>query len=315
MERWFEKRTWHHSDFEDIAALVESKEEQGLKISVCLPTLNVAGTVGKCVRVIRAALIEEFPLVDELCIVDSRSEDDTVRIATAEGARVIYDDEILPDFQPKAGGKGEALWKSLFALEGDIVAWVDSDIENIHPRFVYGLVGPLLADKDVGYIKAFYERPLTQGGVSRPSGGGRVTELTVRPMFNLFYPELAGLIQPLSGEYAGRREILESIPFFTGYGVESGHLIDILSEYGADALGQVDLDVRVHHNQPIDSLSRMSFGIMQALFERLERDGKLGLNVELPSTYRTFRHEAGLYELERRDIQVLERPPVRTVRH
>lgn len=311
VERWFEKRTWHHSEFADVAALVSSKKEQGLKISVCFPTLNVAGTVGKCVGVIRRALVDEHPLVDELCIVDSRSTDGTVEIAEAEGARVIFDDEIHPEVEPQAGGKGEALWKSLFALEGDIIVWVDSDIENIHPRFVYGLLGPLLADPAVGYVKAFYERPITEGGVTRPSGGGRVTELTVRPMFNLFYAQLAGLVQPLSGEYAGRREILESVPFFTGYGVESGLLIDICDKYGMDAIGQVDLEVRVHHNQSVESLSRMSFGIMQALFARLERDGKLSLAAPIPIEYSAFRREADAYHMDRREVRVVERPPAK----
>ena len=309
---WFGKRTYHHSRYADIGRLVEAKEAQGLKVSVCLPTLNVADTLREELRVFRTELVERFPLIDQLCIIDSRSTDGTLEIAEEEGAQVFFDDEILPGIEP-ASGKGEALWKSLFALEGDIIVWVDSDISNIHPRFVYGLVGPLLEDPAVGYVKAFYERPLTQDGVSKPSGGGRVTELTVRPLFNLFYPELAGLIQPLSGEYAGRRSVLESVPFFTGYGVEAGLLIDILRKYGQDALAQVDVEVRVHHNQTIESLSRMSFGIMQTIFKRLAHDGKLELKVEPRTVYNTFRRTGDEYAIVESDISVVERPPMASI--
>ena len=152
---WFGKRTYHHSRYADIGRLVEAKEAQGLKVSVCLPTLNVADTLREELRVFRTELVERFPLIDQLCIIDSRSTDGTLEIAQEEGAQIFFDDEILPGIEP-ASGKGEALWKSLFALEGDIIVWVDSDISNIHPRFVYGLVGPLLEDPAVGYVKAFY---------------------------------------------------------------------------------------------------------------------------------------------------------------
>lgn len=306
---WFEKRTYHHSDFADIERLVEAKRSQGRKISVCLPTLNVAPTLGRILEVFRGELVEKHGLIDQLCIIDSRSTDGTLDIAAREGARVFFDDEILPGMPP-AGGKGEALWKSIYAMDGDIIVWVDSDIENIHPRFVYGLVGPLLADPSIGYVKAFYERPIKQGGELRPSGGGRVTELTVRPMLNLFYPELSGLVQPLSGEYAGRRDVLESVPFFTGYGVESGLLIDIARTYGMDALAQVDVEVRVHDNQTIDSLSKMSFGIMQAIFKRLQDDGKIDIKVPPRTAYNTITRGGGGYALDPVEVTVVERPPM-----
>jgi glucosyl-3-phosphoglycerate synthase len=308
-EQWFKERTFHHEQFADIGRLVLFKQEQGLKISVCLPTLNVASTIGECLRVFRSELIERYPLIDQLCIIDSRSTDGTLDIASEEGAEIFFDDEILPGMPP-ASGKGEALWKSIFAMDGDIIVWVDSDIENIHPRFVYGLVGPLLAEPDIGYVKAFYQRPLQREGVLQPSGGGRVTELTVRPMLNLFYPDLAGLVQPLSGEYAGRRKVLESVPFFTGYGVESGLLLDILREFGLGALAQVDLDVRVHHNQDLPSLSKMSFGILQAIFKRLAENGKLDLKVEPSTVYNTFKLTDEGYRLEHADLSVVERPPM-----
>ncbi len=309
---WFEKRTYHHGQFADIDALVAMKKSQGLKVSVCLPTLNTASTVGETIRVFRTELAERHDLIDQLCIIDSRSTDGTIEIAEAEGARVFFDDEILPGLEP-ATGKGEALWKSLFVLDGDIIAWVDSDIENIHPRFVYGIVGPLLADLDIGYVKAFYERPLKDGDVLKPSGGGRVTELTVRPAFNLFYPDLAGLIQPLSGEYAGRRSVLESVPFFTGYGVETGLLLDIYREFGLGCIAQTDVEIRVHNNQTIESLSKMSFGIMQTLLRRLERDGKLQIITGPQTVYNTIKRNDGDYVMQQSDIKVIERPPMRSV--
>jgi glucosyl-3-phosphoglycerate synthase len=308
-ERWFAERTFDHEQFADIGRLVLFKQEQGLKISVCLPTLNVASTLGQCLRVFRTELMERYPLIDQLCIIDSRSTDGTLDIASDEGAEIFFDDEILPGM-PHASGKGEALWKSIFAMDGDIIVWVDSDIENIHPRFVYGLAGPLLSEPDIGYVKAFYQRPLKREGELQPSGGGRVTELTVRPMLNLFYPELAGLAQPLSGEYAGRRKVLESVPFFTGYGVESGLLLDILREFGLWTLAQVDLEVRVHHNQDLASLSKMSFGILQAIFTRLAEDGKLDLKVEPSTVYNTFKRTEEGYLLERSEVSVVERPPM-----
>ena len=311
-DEWFKKRTYHHLDFADIERLVSLKEEQGLKVSVCLPTLNTADTVGETLRVFRTELVERHRLIDQLCIIDSRSTDGTLEIAASEGAQVFFDDEILPDLEP-ATGKGEALWKSLFVLEGDIIAWVDSDIENIHPRFAYGIVGPLLAEPEVGYVKAFYERPLKDAEGLRSTGGGRVTELTVRPVFNLFYPDLAGLIQPLSGEYAGRRSVLDSVPFFTGYGVETGLVLDIYRRFGLQALAQTDLEVRVHQNQSIEALSRMSFGIMQTVFRRLEHDNKLELKTEPETVYNTIRSAGGEYVTEQSEIKVVERPPMRSM--
>ena len=311
-ERWFEQRTYHHEDFADIEKLIASKEEQGLTISVCLPTLNVRSTVGRILQVIRTELIERHRLIDELAVIDSRSADGTIEAALAEGASVFFDDEILPDLEP-AYGKGEALWKSLVALKGDIIVWVDSDIENIHPRFVYGIVGPLLTETGVGYVKGFYQRPLKEGRVSSPTGGGRVTELVVRPILNLFYPDLACLIQPLSGEYAGRRSVLESVPFMTGYGVETGLLLDIYKEFGLWSFAQVDLEVREHYNQTLDALSRMSFGVLQAVFKRLDSDDKVELKSEPETVYNAIKRKGSKYLVEEAEIKVVERPPMITI--
>lgn len=311
--RWFEERTYHHKDFGNIPKLIDLKRKQGLKVSVCLPTLNSSATVGLILRIFKEILVEEYPLIDELAIVDSRSTDDTVEIAEHWGVPVFYDDEYLKDLTPGTG-KGEALWKSLYFLKGDIVCWVDSDIENVHPRFVYGPVGALLAHEDVGYVKGFYSRPLKKGDVVREGGGGRVTEILARPFLNLFYPDLAGFIQPLSGEYAGRREVLESVPFFTGYGVETGLLIDILAGFGLMSMAQVNLDKRVHTNQSTKALGRMSFGIMQAAFMRLDHDRKIELLAETHPTMKLIKRKGDDYFLEDFGVEVVERPPMNSIK-
>jgi glucosyl-3-phosphoglycerate synthase len=275
------KRTWHHSRFQDIGRLVALKQKKNLKISLAFPTLNEELTIGKEILVIRTELMDRFPLLDEIAVIDSSSKDKTRQVADRFGARVISSKNILPKYG-NFRGKGENLWKSLYALEGDIIVWVDADISNIAPKFVYGLVGPLLEHDDISYVKAFYERPLRSsgGGISQ-SGGGRVTEILVRPLFSLFYPELAFLIQPLSGEYAGRRQLLEKLPFSTGYGVELCHLIDIARISDCAAIAQVDLDMRIHRNQSTAALGKMSYGILNAFFIKAEKYKQLNLLREL----------------------------------
>lgn len=314
VEKWFKKRTFRHQDFGNIPKLIELKKAQDLTISVCLPTLNSGKTLDLILRTLKEILVEEYPLIDELAIVDSHSTDNTVAIAERHGVKVFFDDEYLTNLPP-ASGKGEALWKSLFCLKGDIVAWLDSDIKNIHPRFAYGTLGPLLTDETIGYVKGFYQRPLKTAGLTRQTGGGRVTEIFARPFLNLFYPELSGLIQPLSGEYAGRREILESVPFFTGYGVETGLLIDILNKFSLDTIAQVNLETRIHANQSLKALGRMSFGVMQAAFSRLNSDGKIALKMEMNQVMKLIKQVADSdeYYLEDREVKVLERPPMRGI--
>ena len=242
-------------------------------------------------------------------VMDGGSTDGTTRIAADEGAKVFTEVEVLPEEGPGAG-KGEGLWKSVHACTGDLIAWVDTDIANIHPRFVTGLLGPLLADPSIGYVKAFYERPLrAPSGELQPTGGGRVTELLARPLLNAFWPELAGLIQPLSGEFAGRRELLERIPFYSGYGVELGMLVDILAEAGADAIAQVDLERRVHRNQDVSALSRMSFGILQAACAHLANEGRI-TDGAWSSVYTQFPIGEDGRRPETRDLTVTRRPPM-----
>ncbi len=255
LEWWLSERTFHHSQFNDPEELERLKVEQGLTISLIFPTLNEEKTIGKHIRVLKKALMLRHHLVDEIGIVDSGSVDRTREIAKRHGIKVFLADECLPELASHKG-KGENLWKSLFLFNGDILVWVDADIRNIHPRFVYGLIGPILFNPEIGYVKAFYRRPLKVGH-KMIAGGGRVTELLVRPFLNLLYPDLAMLAQPLSGEYAGRRNILEELPFFTGYGVEMGLLIDIEQRFGIRCIAQVDMDIRVHRNQGIEFSSHL----------------------------------------------------------
>jgi glucosyl-3-phosphoglycerate synthase len=306
---WFSRRTFRHSDF-DVARLAEAKREQGLTVSVCIPALNEETTVGTIVEQVRSELMDGASLVDELAVIDSASSDRTVEAARAAGADVYQDRDILPEIEPLAG-KGEALWKSLFVLRGDIILWLDADITNFHPRFVSGPLGPLLTDPQIGYVKSFYRRPLAreQGGGARELEGGRVTELAARPLINMFWPHLAGLIQPLAGEYAGRRSLLEQVPFCTGYGVEVGLLIDIAERFGIDAMAQVDLEERTHRNRPIEELSRMAFAVLHAALARAARQGHLDADLAAARGLYQFETANGGYEMRSTDIEVRERPP------
>jgi glucosyl-3-phosphoglycerate synthase len=309
VDQWFAENTFHREEFEEIGKLVELKKKQGLTISLGLPALNEAETVGNIIRVVKEKLVDEIRLLDEVVLIDSGSTDDTVRIATDMGIPVVVHQEILPDLGSYRG-KGEALWKSLFVLRGDIIAWVDTDIKNFYPGFVYGLLGPLLREPEIHYVKGFYRRPLRLEGKLVAEGGGRVTELTIRPLFNLFYPELSGMIQPLAGECAGRRLALERVPFFTGYGVETGLLIDLFDEFGLGGIAQVDLEERIHRNQPLAALSQMSFAILQVVMQRLEEKNRIQLMDEVNRSMKLIKHQPRGYALELKAIQDRERPPM-----
>jgi glucosyl-3-phosphoglycerate synthase len=259
--------------------------------------------------VVRACASLAGQLVDELVVLDGGSTDGTADLAVAEGARVHTDRHILSEHGPPQG-KGDALWRSLSVTSGDLVVFVDTDIRNPDPRFVWALLGPLLQEPGIGFVKAFYDRPVTLGGELHPTGGGRVTELMARPLLNLFWPQLAGLVQPLSGEYAGRRELLEQLPFFTGYGVELGLLVDILADRGPDAIAQVDLYERVHRNQDVDALSRMAHGILQVAMRRLGVSAAGAAELGLPARYVQFVREDGHVRPRGQSVQVIERPPL-----
>ena len=312
IESWLETNTFHHGAFWDLLDLVRKKEEKGLTISLCIPTLNEEKTIGKEIIIFKSELMDRYPLVDEIAVIDSGSTDQTREIAVSFGADVYLSKDILPE-QGTKRGKGENLWKAIHQLKGDIICYVDADIKNIHPRFVTGLVGPLVHHNSMHYIKAFYDRPLAFSQGIRPSGGGRVTEILVRPLFSLFFPELTALIQPLSGEYAVRREVLEAIPFPIGYGVETSHIIDVYMKHGLEAFGQTDLDQRVHRNQSTRDLGKMSFGILQSFLNRLRSYGMVDRFPDLSSVFRQFQAEGNTYQQVLHEIVEEERPPMLTV--
>ncbi len=306
---WLKTNTYHHSSFSDIGRLVRLKEKKNLKISLGFPTLNEEETIAEEINVIKGKLQIEYPLLDEIAVIDSASTDRTRELAAETGAKVYLADDYLRGFGV-VRGKGENLWKSLYLLEGDIIVWVDADIKNIHPKFVYGTVGPLLECDHLKYVKAFYERPLVIGKKMRPSGGGRVTEILIRPLLASFYPELSGFLQPLSGEYAGRREVLEAVPFRVGYGVETGLLIDIYEKYGLKSLAQVDLDRRVHRNRSLPALSKMSFAILHTFFTKLQQQDIVSLEKELPSEFRLVKAREEEIFLKKERFTFIERPPI-----
>lgn len=309
VDKWFAENTFSADEFSDLAALYALKQEQAVTISLALPALNEEETVGKVIETVKNALMVEVPLLDEIVLIDSNSSDRTRQIAEDLGVPVYIHQELLPELGARAG-KGEALWKSLLVTRGDIVAWIDTDIRNIDPRFVYGIIGPLLLDSKIKFVKAFYQRPIKVDGKFEASGGGRVTELTARPLLNLFYPELSGLIQPLAGEYAGRREILEKIPFFSGYGVEIGMLIDVLEMCTLSGIAQVDLLERIHHNQPLQSLSKMSFAILQAVVRKLEGRYDRHFLEDVNKTMKLIQSDQNGFYLQVQEIMERDRPPI-----
>lgn len=279
VERWLADRSWSAAD-RPLGQLLSAKRAAGTTVSVVLPALNEEATVGAIVEVIRRDLIEGLPvpLVDELVVIDSGSTDRTAEVAAKAGARVVHRDEVLPRI-PAVPGKGEVLWRSLLVTTGDIVCFVDADLRDFSAAFVSGIVGPLLTDPDVRFVKAMYDRPFGQesgdpaalASAKAHGQGGRVTELVARPLLNLHWPQLAGFVQPLGGEYAVRRELLERLPFPVGYGVELGLLVDALHTAGLDALAQVDVGVRLHRHQDGQALGRMAAAIYRTAQVRLSR--------------------------------------------
>ncbi|HEY8731731.1 MAG TPA: glucosyl-3-phosphoglycerate synthase, partial [Candidatus Limnocylindria bacterium] len=312
VDKWFVENTFTSAEFADLVSLVAQKEKLGLRISVALPTLNEEATLGKVIEVIRSRLMDRFRLVDELVVIDSDSTDRTREIAREHGVPVHIHQQVLPEVGP-GRGKGEALWKSLAVTTGDLVVWVDTDISRFHPKFVYGLIGPLLFRPEIAFVKAFYRRPLNVGGELQATGGGRVTELAARPILNMFFPELSGIIQPLSGEQAGRRSLLERLPFFDLYGVETGLLIDVLRTAGLRAIAQVDMKQRIHRNQSLLNLSKTSFELLQVAMKRLGDGHGQSLLDEANLTMKLISTTAEGFHLEVQDIAVVERPPMITV--
>ena len=307
---WTTANTFHHSEFKDLERLVDAKHEKGLSISLCLPTLNEERTIAKEIVIMKSELMTRYPLIDEIVVIDSGSTDQTRKIARSYGVMVFRADDILPHFS-RFRGKGENLWKALYVTHGDIIVYIDADIKNIHHRFAYGLIGPLLLTDTIRFTKAFYDRPIAIGDNKlRPTGGGRVTELVTRPLFSLFMPDLTQFVQPLSGEYAGFRDIFEKIPFHIGYGVETGMLIDIFVNWGLDIMAQVDLDRRVHKNQDTKALGRMAFVILKTFLKRLQNLDRISLNQELFDEMIQFHLVRDRLEAEAYALESHERPPM-----
>ncbi len=297
--------TFHHAEYSDPAVLHALKQNQGLTVSLCIPTLNEEDTIGEVLHALRGPLVDDCPLLDEMTVIDSGSGDRTREVAAAAGASVRLASDILPACGP-AKGKGENIWKATAALRGDILCFVDGDVRNMHPRFVLGPLGVLLAHPEYSYVKGFYDRPhpAVEMGI-RPAGGGRVTEALVRPLVSLFFPDLAGLVQPLAGEYAARRDVLEAIPMPTGYGVELAHLLDVFQRLGPGVIAQCDLEERLHRHQDTGSLGRMSFAILHAFFLRA------GFQTPpLAPVYRHFVRDEGVMRLLESPFTDIERPPL-----
>ncbi len=252
---WFEQRSYHHRDFEGLALSSEPRAERP-STTLIFPARNVAGTIGSILSTV-AGLQARTGLIDQVIVVDADSPDGTADVARAHGVEVFSENELLPGYGP-AQGKGDAMWRALSAARGDIVMFADADTTDFEEHFVYGTLGPMLEDPSIQFVKAAYRRPFKQGEESVPDGGGRVTELMAKPLLNLFYPELAGFVQPLAGEFAARRELLANVPFFTGYGVEIGMVIDVYQQIGLDGMAQVDLGTRQNRHQPLANLTRMS---------------------------------------------------------
>ena len=264
---WFTRRTTATGDWPR-ARVQAHKGDQ--RVTVIIPARDEESTVGAIVAAIRAELMAgPMPLVDELVVVDSDSSDATARVAREAGARVVATTEVLPDI-PTVAGKGEAMWRGLAATEGDVVVFLDADLRSFTPDYVVALLGPILSDPSVHLVKACYDRPLISDGGRRVMGGGRVTELVARPLLNLHWPELAGVAQPLAGEYAVRRELIESLPIPCGYGVEFALLVDTTAMLGLDAVAQVDLGERRHRHQEDQRLGLMAAEIWQVALDRLD---------------------------------------------
>jgi glucosyl-3-phosphoglycerate synthase len=299
-------RSWHRSNTFAHGAFPAERlaAERQVTVSVCLPARNEERTIGAILE--RLVPLRECGAVDQIVVVD-HSSDGTAQIARAFGVEVHDQAALLPELGPVLG-KGDAMWRALQILTGEVVCFLDADSERFGTHFGCGLLGPLLCGHGISFVKGFYRRPFRVGDLTLPDGGGRVTELTARPLLNLFYPELAAVQQPLAGEIAARRGLLERLPFVTGYGVDIALLLDAYREVGLDGIAQVDLDVRQNAHQPLRDLGPMAFAVLQALASRLEREGRL--SGPLPSTFLALGEDAPLVL----GGDAIERPPLGKLR-
>jgi glucosyl-3-phosphoglycerate synthase len=300
-DAWFSRRTSRWQDW-PAELLLAAKQRLGVTVSVVIPARNEERTVTGVVDAVRRSLIKQLPLVDELIVMDSDSTDKTAAAAAAAGATVYRTSEV----RPAAGsfpGKGEALWKSLHVSTGDLLVFIDADLTSWGPHFVTGLLGPLLADQQVRLVKGFYTRVWTQADGSTSTEGGRVTELVARPLISLWWPELADVVQPLAGEWAARRGLMESLPIPVGYGVELATLMDTVSRHGLDAVAQVDLGRRAHRHQANHDLALMAAELL-VVAERRRPGGHEPAGTEL----RQFVRADGQAKPVARPVPLAERP-------
>jgi glucosyl-3-phosphoglycerate synthase len=297
---WYRSNTFSHKQFpaERIAA------EREASVSLCLPARNEARTIGTILEQVMP--LKELGVVDEVVVVDN-STDETAEIARGLGAEVHLQQELMPEHGPVLG-KGDAMWRALHVLRGELICFVDADSEQVGPHFVCGLLGPLIFNPWTSFVKGCYRRPFRVGQTVFPDGGGRVTELTARPLLNLFYPELAGIEQPLAGELAARRDLLERLPFVAGYGVDVALVLDAYRVVGLEGIAQVHLDVRQNAHQPLRDLGPMAYEVLHAVASRLEREGRL--QASLPWAY-TLPGEPGPQTLK---LELVERPPQLSLR-
>jgi glucosyl-3-phosphoglycerate synthase len=294
---WEHANTHAHGEFppERLAARRESS------VSVCLPARNEARTIGPILEALMP--LREVGVLDQVVVVD-QSSDGTAEIARALGAEVHAQDELMPEMGPVLG-KGDAMWRALPVLTGEVICFLDADSEQFGPHFACGVLGPVLCRPEISFVKGFYRRPFRVGETTVPDGGGRVTELTARPLLNLFYPDLAAIRQPLAGEIAARRDLLERLPFATGYGVDIGLLIDAYAVAGLEAIAQVDLEMRQNAHQALRDLGPMAHAVLQAVAVRLEREGRV--RGPLPATFTVPGADVSISE-------PVERPPLRSLR-
>jgi glucosyl-3-phosphoglycerate synthase len=299
-------RSWHRSNTYVHSAFPAQRlaAESSARVSICLPARNEVRTIGTILE--QLLPLQDLGIVDQIVVVDD-STDGTGDIARSRGATVYDQEQLMPELGPVLG-KGDAMWRALPHLRGEVICFLDADSEDFGPHFACGLLGPILCDPRISFVKGFYRRPFRIGEVTLPEGGGRVTELTARPLLNLFYPDLAAIEQPLAGEIAVRRDLIENLPFVTGYGVDIGLLLDAYERVGLEGLAQVDLDVRQNAHQPLRELGPMAYAVLRAVATRLARDGRLA--GPLPASFTTLGEDGPSAS----GAEPVERPPLTRLR-
>ena len=320
---WFRHRSYDHAQFSDVEALARRKRERGLTVSLVLPCRDVADTVGEIIDEVHAVNERAplgSPLVDQILVVDADSADGTMDVAARHGAEVFSENELLSHYGG-AHGKGDAMWRSLTVARGDLVMYADADTRGFEPQFIYGTLGPIIEVPQVRFVKGAFRRPFKSSETVEQDGGGRVTELATKPLFNLFYPELTGFVQPLAGEFVGDKDLFSSIPFLTGYAVETGIMIDVLNKVGLGAMAQTDLGTRQNRHQALRDLSRMSYAVLRAVARRMRQDGRLHTprDTNLPDSlfqFSNYLHAVATpdgLKLQEHVEELVERPPMAEV--